>query len=218
MLLRLKVAKRISKAEAKLRTMVGTGTTGPKLRIQFSGPPQPYPTLDLWCFAWLLSLWRGKPSVSVVTHENGIPNIELMMNLADIVQWQLYTHKQGKQLRNFPVDSPPLIPTHLHLSRAPGFSKTTSVRSPTTPHRMTKSFSTAPLRGLPFKMLAEAEPFPSEVTWTEDFGIRILFFDPTLKAFIDAAPVLEDCPDALDEMIGKLFYEQPRLPPACYAL
>ncbi|KIO18355.1 hypothetical protein M407DRAFT_225876 [Tulasnella calospora MUT 4182] len=69
------------------------------------------------------------------------------------------------------------------------------------------------------RALAEPEPAsPGDVTWTDVFGFRIVFHDPTLNAVLEAAPVLEPRPDELDVWIEHVFYDQPRFPSACYAL
>lgn len=68
------------------------------------------------------------------------------------------------------------------------------------------------------RALAEPEPSPGDVTWTDVFATRFILQDPTLQATLDAAPALEGRPDRLDILIEDVCYQQPSFPHACYAL
>ncbi|KAG8911746.1 hypothetical protein FRC01_005543 [Tulasnella sp. 417] len=232
---RINVARRISDAEANLLAMLpdGAGTKGllpyggwtdekrllydciaPRLervKTNFFGPPLPYPALDWWGLAWILGLWRGQLTVSMIQHERRIANIELILNIvgshdsfkpefwAEIVQWQLRTHKQmcAKYLEEF-------------------FRKTAKY---TRPDDFLNHLGRYAVKTAVQRTLAEQEPSPGDVTWTDVFGIRVLYYDPFLNAAIEATPAPEGRPDKLDFLIEKLCYdEQPRFPPSCHAL
>ncbi|KAG8899274.1 hypothetical protein FRC00_001668 [Tulasnella sp. 408] len=233
-LARLKIARRISNAETKLLGMLsddaGTKSLLPysgwtdekqvlhdciaprlrRLRSSFCGPPQRYPALDWWGLAWILGLWRGERSASMIEHSHVLENIELMLNLvgnhdsfkpefwAEIAQWQLRMYKElcTKFLEDYCIETARYTaPDDEYVQSCCSAVKTAVQR-----------------------VMAEPEPSPENVMWTDVFATHIIFHDPTLHAVIEAEPVLEGRPDGLDIMIEHSFHQQPCFPPACHAL
>ncbi|KAG8926078.1 hypothetical protein FRC00_003303 [Tulasnella sp. 408] len=206
--MRIAVAKRILNAE---RLDAGEDNFArlyrSSLKTSVFGPPQP---LDRWDLAWILSLWRGERPSPTIEHKYRLYQIELMLNLvgnhgsfkpefwAEIAQWQLRTYKElcAKFLEDFEdVIAEYNTPDDEYVQMCRSVVKTAVQRA-----------------------LAEPEPCPGDVTWTDVFATRFIFQDPTLQGILDAAPALEGRPDRLDILIEDVLYQEPSFPPACRAL
>ncbi|KAG8899275.1 hypothetical protein FRC00_001669, partial [Tulasnella sp. 408] len=232
--MRIAVAKRILNAEVKLLAMLSDGG-GPKDLLPYSGwtqekivlhdfiaprlrrlktsvfgPPQPNRALDRLDLAWILSLWRGERSGPTIHHKYTLDKIELMLNLvgnhdsfepefwAEIAQWQLRAYKElcAKLLEEFHSSitmDPPPDDEYFHMC-------------------------CSVLEAAVQRALAEREPSPDNVAWTDVFASRVILQDPTLRAVIGAEVDVDGQPYKLDDLIEDLHHQQPGFPPACHAL
>ncbi|KAG8936321.1 hypothetical protein FRC00_009064, partial [Tulasnella sp. 408] len=181
-----------------------------RLKTSVFGPPQPNRALDRLDMAWILSLWRGERSAPTIHHKYTLDKIELMLNLvgnpdsfkpefwAEIAQWQLRAYKElcAKLLEEF----------HSTITMDPP------------PDDEYFQMCCSVLEAAVQRALAEREPSPSNVAWTDVFASRVILQDPTVRAVIDAEMNVDGQPYKLDELIEDPHHRQPSFPPARYAL
>ncbi|KAG8897915.1 hypothetical protein FRC01_011114 [Tulasnella sp. 417] len=178
-----------------------------RLRTSYFGLHQPHPISDWWGVSWLFALWEGEPGISIHRHERRITNIELMLNLVEnrdsldsefwnkVTRWQLLRYQRNTReiLEEFGRRLPRsayICPSHIDYM-----------------HALSKAVE-----------LAQAEQPLNNATWADVFVIRHIYYDPTLKATVDAywTPTRER--RNLMAKIDQQILEEPHFPTEGHAL